>query len=435
MSRIIGIRHHWKDLAGTEGDEEGQKFEEKPTLVTVQYEAGHQIHYRMKTETDELDFLLGKFPTSWRTLGDGESTNGFFTRHVIVEEKKGKPTGRTLVPESYEGYCSGDAVVMSLGGSGDQLAYALSWRGKEIGSAVYRIEPGELKHERDLRREEKDNDPTLLIELFGKSFKLFHPCGPRDLDQIKVAEALNNRQVAQNARKAYIQRLRQRFIGRIFLSNEGKYPEGKIEDAYDAAVTNDVILKAIMTEEARCDRELKAVVEKLVVYQQVFKPIEGCGHTLAARIIASVGDVRRFANDAKFKAFVGVHVLGKDLKKMSPDTKRTDGDSVMARRRRGQVSDWHPTARQAFFLFGDQFNKRPDSLWGKKLREYKVKFRAKYPEHVIGPNGKLRFTDGHIHKRAIWRTVTKFAECLYRDWRKLEREAQAHVDEPLKKAA
>lgn len=434
MNRIIGIRHRWKDLAGSEDGDEGGKLEEKPTLVTVS--SGDTLkHYKLETETDELDFLLGKFPTSWRALGDGEPTGDFFARHIIIEKKKGAPTGRTLVPESYEGFRTNDVVLMTLGGSGDRFAYALSRHGEEISAEIFRIEPGELKRARDVVSGKKEDDPKLLIELYGNSRTLFHYCGPRDRDQIKVAEALQARQAAQDARKATAQRLRQRLVGGIFLSDEGKYPEGKIEDVYDEVAANSVILKAIMAEESRCDRELKAVVTPLRVYQEVFEPIEGCGHALAARIIASVGDIRRFANEAKFKAFVGVHVLGSDFKKMPPGTVRADGDSSMARRRRGQVSDWNPTSRQAFFLLGDQFNRRPNSLWGKKLLEYKAKFRAKYPEPVIGPNGKLRFTAGHIHKRAIWRTVTKFAEDLYRTWRRIEREAQVQADEPLKKTA
>lgn len=433
MNRIIGIRHRWKDLAGKEGDEEGRKLEEKPTLVTIKN--GNEVtHYELETEADELDFLLGRFPTAWRALGDAESTDGIFARHIVAEEKKGKSTGRTLIPGSYEGYRASDTVVMVLGGSGDRFAYALSQRGEEIGSKVYRIEPGEMKRARDAIGANKDNDPGLLIELFGNSIHLFHECGPRDRDQIKVAEALNARQAAQDARKATAQRLRQRLIGGIFLSDEGKYPEGNIEDVYDEAAANSVILQSNIREEKDCDLKLKKVVTTLDIYKAIFEPIEGCGYALAARIIAPIGEIRRFPTEAKFKAFVGVHVLGNDFAKMSPGTARVDGDSVMSRRRRGQVSDWNPTARQAFYLLGDQFNRRPDSLWGKRLLEYKAKFRAKYPEPVVGPNGKLRFTNGHIHRRAIWRTVTKFAEHLYDTWRRLERE-QAKANEPLKKAA
>ena len=434
MRRIIGIRHRWKDLAGSEGDDEGRKIEERPTRVTVSSGEGLK-HYKLETETDELDFLLGRFVTRWRSLGDGESTGDIFARHIIVEEKKGKPTGRTLVPESYEGFRTHDVVLMTLGGSGDRFAYALSRHGEEIHAEVFRIEPGKLKNERDFIGGKKEDDPKLLINLFEKSPSLFQLCGPRDRDQIRVASALQARQSAQDARKATAQRLRQRLVGGIFLSDEGKYPEGKIEDVYKSAAANSVILKSNQREEHECDRKLKAVVTPLRVYREVFEPIEGCGHALAARIIASVGDIRRFPTKEKFKAFCGVHVLGSNFKKMPPGTVRTDGDSVMPRHRRGQVSDWNPTSRQAFFLLGDQFNRRPHTLWGKKLLEVKATFRAKYPEPLIGPNGKLRFTAGHIHKRAIWRTVTKFAEDLYRTWRRIEREAQGQADEPLKKTA
>ena len=84
MRRIIGIRHRWKDLAGYEGDDEGRKIEERPTRVTVSSGEGLK-HYKLETETDELDFLLGRFVTRWRSLGDGESTGDIFARHVIVE--------------------------------------------------------------------------------------------------------------------------------------------------------------------------------------------------------------------------------------------------------------------------------------------------------------------------------------------------------------
>ncbi|MBI4437562.1 hypothetical protein HY631_01285 [Candidatus Uhrbacteria bacterium] len=35
--------------------------------------------------------------------------------------------------------------------------------------------------------------------------------------------------------------------------------------------------------------------------------------------------------------------------------------------------------------------------------------------------GKKRYTDGHIHKMALWRTVTKFVEWLADQWSELAR--------------
>ena len=100
---------------------------------------------------------------------------------------------------------------------------------------------------------------------------------------------------------------------------------------------------------------------------------------------------------------------------------------VFPRRRSGAVSNWNPGVRQAFFLLCDQFVKRPGSVWGKKLREVKAAIRSRHPEVVL-VNGKKRYTDGHTHKMAIWRTATKFTEWLYRKWTKLE----AQEPQPVK---
>lgn len=114
---------------------------------------------------------------------------------------------------------------------------------------------------------------------------------------------------------------------------------------------------------------------------------------------------------AKLKAFCGVHCI----------------DGKFARRRKGKDSNWNPTARQALYLLGDlQFNRRPDTLWGKKLLEYKAKLRDAHPD-VVEVDGKKRYTNGHIHKMALWRTLTKFVEALYGAWTRIEKEQNGKV--------
>lgn len=111
----------------------------------------------------------------------------------------------------------------------------------------------------------------------------------------------------------------------------------------------------------------------------------------------------------KLAAYMGVHVLP---------------DGTFPRRRVGQICNWHGDARQALYLLGDQFNRRPDSKWGIRLRENKAKLRLRHPEPVLvdGKNGKVkRYTDGHIHKMALWRTLNEFVKELYEDWNELER--------------
>ena len=210
------------------------------------------------------------------------------------------------------------------------------------------------------------------------------------------------------ARIACSQRLRQRLIGQIFCSEEGQYPEGEIELRYQELEANDTVYQNLCQEEKKREKELVGAVEELEIYRELFKPIEGCGPMIAARIIAAIGDIRLFASNAKLKAACGVHVLP---------------DGRFPRHRSGEQANWNGLARQALYLLGEQFNRRPDSVWGQKLREYKKKFREKHPVVEV-VNGKKRYTNGHIHNMAIWRTLTKFVERLWKDWWKIEKARQ-----------
>jgi hypothetical protein len=60
--RVIGIRHRVKKTA------EG---EARPTQVVI-LENGEPKTLELETETDELDFVLGRFPTSFRKVYGSE---------------------------------------------------------------------------------------------------------------------------------------------------------------------------------------------------------------------------------------------------------------------------------------------------------------------------------------------------------------------------
>lgn len=122
---------------------------------------------------------------------------------------------------------------------------------------------------------------------------------------------------------------------------------------------------------------------------------------------------------SKLKAYLGVHVLK---------------DGTFPRRRAGQLANWHGGGRQGLYLLGDQFNRRPGTYWGDYLREQKARLRLAHPEVEVIENkaGKKvkRYTDGHIHKMATWRTLSRFVESLHKEWTRLEESKIA-----LKKAA
>ncbi len=449
MSRIIGILHRVKRTADGEA---------RPTRVFIidLIADGHStIAYDLVTETDELDFLMGRFPAEYAPLDGDSLAEGVLPRHhkwrtvrknedvtQLPPARLRTVDGKTQVaigyPMEVDGLFPGDRVAMGLGGSGDRFAYALSRRGEAIGATVYRIPPFVLKAHRD--EKSKDNDAALLAKLLESSSELFAEMTPRERSLVQVVEAYRARQDGLKDRIACEQRIRQRLIGKIFLNADGYYPEGEVEDLYKEKEASDAHHAHLLKEERELNAELAKAVRALDVWKHVFEPMEGCGERLAAGIIAAVGDVRRFATKHKFKAFLGVHVL-RGGKHGEVPTERQ-----FPRRRAGSVANWSADARQSLYLLVEQANKRPESFWGKKLREYKVKLREKHPVTECKQCGVAweeceeqkshtrRYFDGHIHKMASWRTATKIAEAIYRDWWKLERELAANPDAEQKAA-
>ncbi len=405
MGRIIGITHRVKRTA---------KGEARPTMVAISDREEVKTH-KLETEQDELDFVLGRWAARWRKIKESEDLSGFLPHH-IRRDKKTKESKQ--VPASYDGLRAGDMVVMTFGGSGDRLAFAIKRKLDKIGGRILRIAPFRLKEKRTGK---KDEDHILLAHLFMTETAEFQKMSDRDMELIETREAYFTRQEAMKARIGCEQRLRQRLIGKIFLSEEGGYPEETVEDEYDRLKASDAVLQALIAEEAAREAKMKKAVRKLLVWPNLFEPIKGVGEVIAARLIVAIGDIRRFETAAKLKKYCGVHVLD---------------DGRFARRRNNELANWNNEARQAFYLLGDQFNRRPDSVWGKKLREYKAKFREKYPGPIKVKNAEgkevTKYSDIHVHKMAMWRTLTKFTEWLFAEWRRLESEK---VSEDIKKAA
>ncbi|KKR48891.1 MAG: hypothetical protein UT86_C0002G0066 [Candidatus Magasanikbacteria bacterium GW2011_GWC2_40_17] len=417
MERFIGIRHRVKKTTA------GQA---RPTQIFILGggKKGQDLVLDLPDEQSELDFAHGVlvaamrdvkmgedvsiFPPhqlGWRKVKDDEDVSalpkGFFKKEGKDRYVLGK------VPAAFEGLREGDVVGMILGGSGDRLAAALSRSGENVGASVYRVPSFVFKNWRG-QDEDKDKDAELLAQKVRNERGSFYKVESRDRAFIRVSEALSFRQEALAARIACEQRLHASFIGSIFLSERGLYPEGMIEKEYQRRSANDMVLQNLEEELKRRESELKKAVEATALWDRVFAPISGVGPRLAAAFIASIVDIRRFETDAKLKAYCGAHVLP---------------DGRFPRRRGGEVANWSPDLRQALYLLGDQFNRRPDSVWGQKLISYKAKFRDRHAKE-IGTNGKSRYSDGHIHRMATWRTLTKFVEWLWKEWWKLEKDRQ-----------
>lgn len=290
-----------------------------------------------------------------------------------------------------------------------------------------------------------------------------------------------------------------------------------------------MVLQNLIAEEKRRENRLKQSLELVPIYVQLFKPIEGIGPKIAARILVNIGDIRLFqvpldeerlstlkveideiearvyqpirsqlagefarratewhgktggelhflqlgaaaqwlrtnnrADDAdqlqramklhqerskvrrdarnrgraKLKAFCGVHLINGPVQCQQCwyvwDPEKIEGDvctkcgsnqiephGIFPRQRRGATCNWNPEVRQAMYLLGDQFNRRPNTHWGQLQRQYKRNLREKYPEPIT-VDGKKRYSDAHILRMATWKTLSKFVEWLFDEWSNLE---------------
>lgn len=349
-TRTIGIRHRVKVTAAGEA---------RPTEIAIRESDGVITLHLCKDESDELSFITKK-----------------------------------LLP--------GDTIAMSLGGSGDLLAFATNRLAQKVGATVVRIPPFQLKAARG--DDETDQDAQLLAVLANKQPELFFPMLDRDENLVRVREHFRYFIDSMKARIACEQRLRQRVIGQLYTTSDGIFPEGGIEKAFDNLKANDKVLAALEKEEKEREKELIKALKGFDVYRKVFEPILGVGPRIAARLIDAIGDIRRFDSADKLVQFCGVGFM-----------QDKDGNTIAQRRRVGAVANWHGDARQALYLCMEQWNRRPESDWGAQFRANKAHFRRQHPEKVQ-VDGKWRFTDAHIHKMAGWRTASEFVRHLFGEW-------------------
>lgn len=400
MNRLIGIRPRVKmKKDGTPS----------PTEVTI-IDGETKSHYKLEDEQSELDFIFGKFPVSWV---DATKKQVKSTIEQHVRPKRGNKD-KFQIPDAYEGMRAGDTVVMSLGGSGDLLAFAASRRGEEVGFKVMRCQPFRLKEARG--DDDKVNDSELIATLYQLNPSIFYETIAYDRSVIALRQAFYNRMDTMKSRIAAEQRTLQSARGKVFCSEDGLYPEGALLKLYEQLKLEDPTVQELLSQEKRMNKELAKAVQGSIVFTGIFESIKGVGPRIAAPIITSVGDIRLFANKNKLKAFLGVHLLK---------------GGEFPRKRRGVQCNWNPNARQALYLLGDQFNRRPDTYWGKQLRRHKAHFREVHPEVEMKKNrhGKMVkcYTDIHIHKMATWRTLTRFVEFLFREWTALDKKMREEV--------
>ncbi len=411
--RTVAIAHRVKARVVN-----GEKVVSLPTRVLIVNQNGVTVSLDLDDEANELDFVTGKFVTKTKVVDDVK---------VVI---------------AWEGLRVNDTVLMTLGGSGDSLAYAISRKGEDVGFSLYRMAPAALKALRGEKpgnqKKRDDSELSALIKAHTEKLAQFYSCGSADRERMLISVHYRSFKEAQEARMGQAARMRQSLIGEVFMSPDGLYPEGLIyglltdfivtvQKTFQKKSKPVEVHQALKSAESSAKKSLEDAVQKSRVWE-LFEPISGVGPSIAGGLISSIGDIRKFPSEAAFWAYCGLHSLKTDGTKFKVGEKPIAG--IMARRRTGQLSNWNPTVRQSLYIFADQCNRRPDSYWGKKLRANKIAYRLKHPEAITNELGKLRFNDGHIHKMSLWKTLRQFTRWLYREWSRLENDTAYVVKQP-----
>jgi len=372
-TRIVAIRHRMKALASGEVN---------PTEILIRDLAtGSEQILKFLSQDEELLFLHGQYQA----------------------EKDGPLIGLH----------AGDLVATMLGGSGDAFVFALA--GHYLKQDVTFIRTPSFRI-RDYRPDPDDSsqDVYVIADMAQADEEDFYPITEKDLQFIFITQAWPAYERAMKARMAYTQRLAKISHDEAYVLASDIAPREVFDKKGKRKGVTDAGLEALEKEESLRLHALEHALGELDIYRDIFEPIEGIGPKLAGRLISAIIDIRRFPDEAKLMAYLGVHTIA-------------DGDSRgFPRQRRGQRANWNSTARQALFLLAEQANKRPGSKWGQELRSAKARLRAKHPLPIkiprkVGVDGDgetlvTKYSDAHIHKMASWRMATRFVRYLYRAW-------------------
>ena len=437
-TRHIGVVHRMK---------KSSKGDFRPTKVCIASSSSSSLQqsFSLIDDDHELDFVYDRFPTRYRPASLTDNLTDFLSWQIRSRELTSDENPESLpinliftvgkkkylaleVPDQLDGLKAGDRVAMVFGGSGGYLAYNLAQRAKKIGATIWMITPHDLNKARGSAK--KNDDHILLARLLREHPELFREAQPTDMMVIQLREALWEFRSIQKDRIACQQRLGRRIRASSFISDEQRQLES-MHDRIERARKSDVKLLALVKEEAALEREVFVLVHSMPIWEKVLKPIEGCGEMIAAQLIASIGNIERFPTAAKFRAFCGLHVIfrmedeGKAVyRKLKPGERPGEQPSVFPKRQKGEADDWNKGGRQAFHAFADQCNRRPNSHWGTKLRDNKTALRMQHPNPVKVPgrgsnSGKelTRYTDLHILRMALRKTMYQFSTKIYRQWR------------------
>lgn len=123
----------------------------------------------------------------------------------------------------------------------------------------------------------------------------------------------------------------------------------------------------------------------------------------AAKLLAQIDDIAKFDTAAKLWRFAGFAVI----------------DGCAEKNKAGEISHFNRNLKSICFMVAEQFIRQQTPYYSDIYYAEKAKQRQLYPEPVK-ENGKVLYSDGHIHNRAWRKMVKQFLLDVWVKWRTLE---------------
>jgi len=134
--------------------------------------------------------------------------------------------------------------------------------------------------------------------------------------------------------------------------------------------------------------------------------IKGIGDHTAAKLIAQFDDPGKFATVSKFWRFSGWAVI----------------DGQRERNKQGEQSHYNRRLKSECFLVGEQFIKHQTPVYADIYYGEKARIRELHPEPEPAPKSawKQKYTDQHVHRMAMRKSIKIFLCHFWLEWRTLE---------------
>lgn len=225
--------------------------------------------------------------------------------------------------------------------------------------------------------------------------------------------------------------------------------EMKVEQYVKQMVARSGIFQALTEEEERWKERLKEALKGIPIWEKLLKgsKVRGIGVGLGGMLIGEINDVRRFPKRDALVHYCGAHVTP------APDYLVRQGImSELARRRSGQVANWHQRLRVTLWKWAyvqipkmATQAKYKDDPWCQKFLGRKNYEVSKRDERGISEKGIIVTLPGgdkedesggervkqkryygklHLHKRAAAWLRTQFVRWLYAEWTALVEEGK-----------